>query len=275
MILHITIYLYYLSLAGYLIGVILSTASVRHMISEFWYLSTHNKEKYKNCMFFKIADEITSTIYEDNNSLSHKKLLIVTLLMNSMLILGVYLADEINGGTAGMADIQRMSLFTPFGAYIFEYLSYKATRFFLNKTMANNSIIYMVYDVLLLIVLFYVFPLIALTAASYFNNAFLGLFTLISTPLFPLFIITDSKGAYIALMLPAVFSICLPSLLIIIALLLIYNKLTLNIISIIIEKISIIDFEKLKKRSLILFSLATGTASINAICTENLTIACS
>jgi len=257
---------YYLSLTGYILGLLISNKVVKQTIDSLWYNFVLKSESNLKAEVLAFADIVIDSIYRKNGKLSILKLFIFAIVLNSMFLLVFFSIDPEFSGFKGIEILLLILILLSvlfLGMMLFEYTSYKITTYFLNKALRNNSLIYIFYDLLILLFILYISPgLIVYLISLYYVDVAVAI--AIFTPLFPLAMINElsPNPVEIFVMLTSALSIAIPTISLIATISICYNKRTLQLLTIISEKLALIDGKRLRDRSLILFTLCTGSYGI-------------
>ncbi|MBF0378139.1 MAG: hypothetical protein HQK72_11740 [Desulfamplus sp.] len=275
----------------YLFGLILESKAVRDSLTNFWLKNEFCLEKVNFLEALKLSKNIISTIYEDNNNkISFFKILILTLLLNLFFFWGIYLSNfttiiidaELSPVTVEDQDYFlygciAMTIFGLIISYINEFISVAIIRFSINLSIKKENFKSIIYGSLLLIIVFYILPLPFTLSSEYYSHIykeipgikwlfllFMLTTTLMQQMLFLGFITNHilCKNYCFLLMIPSVFSVAFPMLIVILSLLLKNNHIFLKYISKIIEKIELVQYSKVKNSGLILCALSSGAISV-------------
>jgi len=290
---------FYFSVALYLLGLLFESKKVRDGIAEIWFLSkTVSHKDLKTNIFGFVVLSLNRIYMKESGKISHAKLFVVVVLMNLLLLLGAgfSLFDSefimrIPGELYDRVPEDELSAISFFGFspvytiyvvlavfvlllclpfmlfnYFYEYLSLRMTRYFVNKAQERCSYFYIAIDFVVLFVFLYAIP-VFLTLWLRFSGVYeywvLGMIITISTPVMPFLLIINGRDAFVSILtFPAAFSIFLPTVFVISVFSMFSNKLSFYMVAFVAEKLSELNWKRIKELGLALSSIVVGLITV-------------
>lgn len=261
---HALVVLFYGSVLGYLLGLLLESKSFGHLLAEIWARASETGKRPLKQEVLALGGRFLGVVYEKGGRVSVKKLFLISFLLNVPLLIGtVELFTKDNSLRYSQVlmvsdQISVMLIAALVGNITNEYFSYSITNWFYKKAIKRNLVSLLVLEVVVLLLVFYLVPLVLIFGLK--SNVFIGeywagmfLFPSMTTAL----IMMSTNASKLILMVPAL-SVCLPSTAILLAVFSVYNKPVISGLAKGAELIGGIDGKQLKTGSLILFTFVTG-----------------
>jgi hypothetical protein len=267
--------LFFLSIAGYLTGVLLEHKALRAGVEQLWYLSASRLEAGRIAGALQLVDKVLDAVYRDNGRVSYGKIAIVTLLLNGLYMAGAFTVVQNTVLQRQEPALQLLSVFVilslaaPF-AFLWECVSYSITASFVRKAVATGKLRFLLFDVLALTFGLSIVPaVVALGIAEWTDSLLWGSFALMISPLYPLaFGFLEQQGSLAWLMSVAGLSICLPTVLVCTSCALFCNRTTLRLCETGLARLSTPNAGSLlRSGSLGMFTLVTGVMTYFGIAT--------
>ncbi|WP_157237821.1 hypothetical protein [Desulfobacter curvatus] len=233
---------------------------------------------------------IISAVYEKNElngakngNVSIKKLFSIAFILNfgfvvGLLLLGRFSQEEEIFGISIHGSFQFLFILMfliPITVGL-EFLSYKITKYFYKKAIKNSSYKFILVDTFILCFLYYCLPIILVVSCGFISikkllpfdigpklvmSSFLVFLGMPTGPITTNLLV--EVPLYVRLiMLPPCFSVCLPSLLLIISMVLLYNRRVLCATAKIMEKIDSANWHSIKNIFLSIFTIASGLVTV-------------
>lgn len=214
--------LFHLSTVGFVLGLLFSSKKFRLLIEELYFslLKLADTNQPLKGQALKSIEDVFNYLYKTKSRISKRKVLAITLCLNINFFVGLYTLnlgppDFIvwDGDYANAALIFFIALLSSF---TIEYISARATLFFINRAKLANSAKYFIYDAVFLC-LWVVTPLClaAFLWDSEIGRAFSALVLFSISPIIQLTVLIHAfiwDGLSALIILPSVLSFCLPTL---------------------------------------------------------------
>jgi len=254
---HIAVLGFVISVFLYLLSSILSTPLVRNYLIRGWYFFTEQSERDQKQHLLEATRSMLLGLYETSAGFSESRFLTLIAMLNALYFFGALLGLPFSETPETRRFTAKEALFFGPAIVFTTYISYVITKLFYNRAIRRKSLWPLFHDLCVLIGGFYLLPFLLIIV---FRPLQLLMFV---TPIGPIATFFSLNGWFPRLVvLPAVLSVCLPSVLVVLASAILYNKWVFRIVAALSDYLYENSWERIRALAVLLFAFCTGLITV-------------